>query len=780
SQNQQPKLASVPAKAIYLRGVQIGKHLQIADAHTDGHNQGEPSPLKLTIRYVQNTMEISGLGEKRELLKIFVPEISALHYYEQRGLTVMRITPNGTMENIFEVGVFDPTCGDSALSLIYLYWDSQGNGDKVALTRLTEHFGHVIKISTLDKKTYETFVHEFTKLGSIDLISSDDDGSVAVGDSKAAMGTDISSLSCENGNVADAPETARVLSPSTSHYWSSVDSSSKGTLLGRSEVKGRQGKAKSDDDNDLWKMPAMCGKQPVFHKSAGYGLRKTNAVNMAEPPSLFDDDFVCGSDDDSIAEHQAARPDVSGLRFEYPPDTIKSISVVGSDICRLFAGEFLNDTIIEFYLRYIGESLRAANAGLYEKCFFFNTFFFKKLSQRSRAIASSGNTDPMDAVYGQLKKWTASVELFDKDYVFVPINENVHWYLAIICNPRVLLADSATALQSDVAGDSSEDTGEAATTNDATSLDQASPLADLSAAEESVMVQPRAHTEAMQDSASPLLEDDSGDVEMAEAATPIGEMGGAPVTQTPTTPPQQKQPLLAPALESAGSVSCLGSSSPLQQVADLLQPQVLELGLDEDEVQVGPQPDSSKREVAATTIPIQEAVKAKNNYLDPLTTPCIIILDSLGNRHQPTFGLLRGYMQAEASFRHRLVNAAEGMVGKYAKVPLQNNFCDCGVFLLHYVEEFLKDPTKFMALALNGISMREWFDPGLMRKKRSDMLDLAARLANDFEQQQRDKLRSKESAIKDEAPSAADIAEEAAGQTSDSPVSELVTETSLI
>ncbi|KAJ2585216.1 hypothetical protein EV177_009987, partial [Coemansia sp. RSA 1804] len=64
-------------------------------------------------------------------------------------------------------------------------------------------------------------------------------------------------------------------------------------------------------------------------------------------------------------------------------------------------------------------------------------------------------------------------------------------------------------------------------------------------------------------------------------------------------------------------------------------------------------------------------------------------------------------------------------------VPLQNNLCDCGVFLLHYVEEFVRDPAGFVAMALGAVSMRSWFPSQDMRAKRRRLLALAARLADE-------------------------------------------------
>lgn len=37
--------------------------------------------------------------------------------------------------------------------------------------------------------------------------------------------------------------------------------------------------------------------------------------------------------------------------------------------------------------------------------------------------------------HSRVGKWTKSVSLFDKDFIIIPINEQQHWFLAIICYP---------------------------------------------------------------------------------------------------------------------------------------------------------------------------------------------------------------------------------------------------------------------------------------------------------------------------------------------------------
>lgn len=50
---------------------------------------------------------------------------------------------------------------------------------------------------------------------------------------------------------------------------------------------------------------------------------------------------------------------------------------------------------------------------------FFNSFFFRKLAdiERSQFDASEGR-----ASFLRVRKWTRKVNLFEKDYIFIPVN----------------------------------------------------------------------------------------------------------------------------------------------------------------------------------------------------------------------------------------------------------------------------------------------------------------------------------------------------------------------
>ncbi|CAO1623625.1 unnamed protein product [Parajaminaea phylloscopi] len=130
------------------------------------------------------------------------------------------------------------------------------------------------------------------------------------------------------------------------------------------------------------------------------------------------------------------------LKLRFPLVGPGSVSVFESDCDRLLEGEFLNDTIVEFGLKYHLESLRVRDAALFESLYVFNTFFYRQLHQSKKHP---------DECYAQVRKWTTKFDIFAKDYLVMPINENLHWYLAIIVNPAQALKFTGDSEGRDVA-----------------------------------------------------------------------------------------------------------------------------------------------------------------------------------------------------------------------------------------------------------------------------------------------------------------------------------------
>ncbi|KAL3148578.1 hypothetical protein ABBQ38_014010 [Trebouxia sp. C0009 RCD-2024] len=140
-----------------------------------------------------------------------------------------------------------------------------------------------------------------------------------------------------------------------------------------------------------------------------------------------------------------------GMRCVYPLGRkMDVVELTEHDLSRLDDNEFLNDTVIDFYAKWIQEHLDPEQQ---LKFHFFNTFFFKKLTEKSapkkptptiiEALGREGTPDndagkPLTA--GQrnhlrVKAWTKGVDIFSKDFLLIPIHDALHWSLIIVCHP---------------------------------------------------------------------------------------------------------------------------------------------------------------------------------------------------------------------------------------------------------------------------------------------------------------------------------------------------------
>lgn len=127
---------------------------------------------------------------------------------------------------------------------------------------------------------------------------------------------------------------------------------------------------------------------------------------------------------------QSAVNRMESLKIAYPSRTDpEAVEILASDIQRLNPLEFLNDTIIDFYIKYIQREFLSLEGG--RRFHFFNSFFYKKLSG---VVGKKKKKKVVD--YSKLRKWTRGINIFEKDYLFIPVHDKLHWSLAIVCFPN--------------------------------------------------------------------------------------------------------------------------------------------------------------------------------------------------------------------------------------------------------------------------------------------------------------------------------------------------------
>ncbi|XP_037129468.1 sentrin-specific protease 7-like isoform X1 [Syngnathus acus] len=134
------------------------------------------------------------------------------------------------------------------------------------------------------------------------------------------------------------------------------------------------------------------------------------------------------------SKNQTSALQLASRLIQYPPAPSKGrITVTKEDLACLESGQFLNDVIIDFFLKFLLVEVGAR--AMAERSHIFSSFFFKHLSRRQNS--SDGSAVVLDQYmrHRRVKTWTRHVDIFSKDFLFVPINEEAHWYLAVICFP---------------------------------------------------------------------------------------------------------------------------------------------------------------------------------------------------------------------------------------------------------------------------------------------------------------------------------------------------------
>lgn len=385
------------------------------------------------------------------------------------------------------------------------------------------------------------------------------------------------------------------------------------------------------------------------------------------------------------------------------PLSYSRTTVDKDDVARLDEGEFLNDNIINFYIQFLQDTLKKSEPSIAKRVYFHNTFFYEKLRPRK------GREIDFDGV----KRWTAKVELFSYDYIVVPVNENAHWWLAIICNvPKILAAvlpDRATEKQTIGQGESKIE-----------KPDQFLPAAEAIDAHHH-----RQHSVVVADENKNETEDD---VEFVSEASkkilvplplPDGRKRNVRKDIEQAKPSEKRDELIASGLleiddqeakpmsdmpKAIHADNHIGTASIIKDIPDAAASSK-NATVDDDEVTEivsDVARPSMKLQTAAERGGFRGAAKSKKVFIPPgkkqdPTDPRIFTLDSLGSVHAASVSHLKQWLMAEIAERMDITPQDPGRLGTTAKaIPQQENFCDCGVYLLLYIQEFVKDPDSFI------------------------------------------------------------------------------------
>jgi len=131
-----------------------------------------------------------------------------------------------------------------------------------------------------------------------------------------------------------------------------------------------------------------------------------------------------------------------GLSENYQKINELVSGISDTDLQRLEPEVYLNDTLINFYLKLI--ELCLINNERKNKVHIFNTYFMAKMRKLFGDMGS--DYTKFDTVYEKMERWTRRLDLLAKDFILIPVNENEHWNMILICYPHRFFSEKEDEL----------------------------------------------------------------------------------------------------------------------------------------------------------------------------------------------------------------------------------------------------------------------------------------------------------------------------------------------
>ncbi|XP_029416457.1 sentrin-specific protease 6 isoform X2 [Nannospalax galili] len=485
----------------------------------------------------------------------------------------------------------------------------------------------------------------------------------------------------------------------------------------------------------------------------GNCVQKENKVKMVSFESKIQlrskQEFQFFDDEEETGEgHTIFIGPVEKLIVYPPPPAKGGISVTNEDLHCLSEGEFLNDVIIDFYLKYLVlEKLKKEEA---DRIHIFSSFFYKRLNQRERRSSETTNLSIQQKRHGRVKTWTRHVDIFEKDFIFVPLNEAAHWFLAVVCfpglekpkyEPNPHYHENAAVQKSSTA----EDSCIATSSNEMDSYSQNSPakpvikkmlnkkhclsVTSSSAGQEESEPCYRRNTYSVKCSVKKKNHAISEHEEPNKGESACQEV----VDRTKSENGLQDECLSSIHHPDGLSKIRLNYGDQSTEGGKMLEDELIDFSEDQDN-----QDDSSDDGFLADENCNSEIGQW---HLKPTICkqPCILLMDSLrGPSRSNVVKILREYLEVEWEVKKgsKRSFSKDVMKGSNPKVPQQNNFSDCGVYILQYVESFFENPILNFELPMNLVN---WFPPPRMKTKREEIRNIILKLQEGQSQEKQPK-----------------------------------------
>uniref|UniRef100_A0A8B9WKW5 SUMO specific peptidase 6 n=1 Tax=Bos mutus grunniens TaxID=30521 RepID=A0A8B9WKW5_BOSMU len=394
---------------------------------------------------------------------------------------------------------------------------------------------------------------------------------------------------------------------------------------------------------------------------------------------------------------------------------------------------------VEKYL--VLEKLKKEEA---DRIHIFSSFFYKRLNQRERRnLHETTNLSIQQKRHGRVKTWTRHVDIFEKDFIFVPLNEAAHWFLAVVCFPgleKPKYEPNPHYHENTVTQKSSPVEDSCISSPSASEIDRCSQNSAAKPVIKKMLN--RKHCIAVIDSNNEQEESDPryrrniSSVKCSlkkinHTASENEESNkGEPTCQKFVDRTESENGLQNEYLSSMHHTDGLSKirlnySDESAEGSKMLEDELIDFSEDQDN-----QDDSSDDGLLADDSCSSEIGQW---HLKPTLCkqPCILLMDSLrGPSRSNVVKILREYLEVEWEVKKgsKRSFSKDVMKGSNPKVPQQNNFSDCGVYVLQYVESFFENPILNFELPMN---LANWFPPPRMRTKREEIRNIILKLQED-------------------------------------------------
>eukprot|EP00970_Alexandrium_tamarense_P005850 scaffold956_cov98-Alexandrium_tamarense.AAC.1 len=219
--------------------------------------------------------------------------------------------------------------------------------------------------------------------------------------------------------------------------------------------KNRGRKVLTDAENKLLLVYPFKGADEEMLVEASTGMKELSGHRLGVKDEMDVEEVEATANDSSDQNNDEADDEADEATVEVK-DWVRAhyVTILQVAYNRLQPGQFLDDTLLDFWMRWYDHSCCLAShdiavtisreqshLGNKSDVHFFTTHFMSTLEEEPSSVAS----------------WTKKIDIFKKKLIFVPVNADNHWSLCVIVNPGLLYHRSRTLEEASIEGKARKD-----------------------------------------------------------------------------------------------------------------------------------------------------------------------------------------------------------------------------------------------------------------------------------------------------------------------------------